>query len=250
MSFVLIFILFVVGASLGSFVNVVVFRYNTGLSFLSGSSQCLSCGKKLEWYELLPIFSYIYLRGRCSVCKTKFSIIYFLIEVVSGIALVFLSLHYSVFSIHFLALATIYYLLAIIFLYDLRHKIIPSLPVYLFIVLSVLYSFFFLHSQLSTIIYSTILVPLPFFLIWLFSKGRLLGFGDIEIMAGLGALLGLPVGFSAVFVSFWIGTAYVIISLAFKRKLSMKSEVPFAPFLVLGAITAFVFGINLFGTGI
>jgi leader peptidase (prepilin peptidase) / N-methyltransferase len=240
-------LLFIVGAAIGSFVNVVALRYNTGLSFVRGDSRCLVCNKKIESKNLIPIFSYINLWGRCAHCKSKLPISYFLVEVISGFFLLLLYLKIGL-SSEFFFLAACYYLLATIFIYDLRHKIIPDSFVFLFIILSFAFSFF--YSDLSTVylLLSTILVPLPFFLIWLFSKGRLLGFGDIKLMAGMGALLGLKMGIEAVFISFWIGAAFVLIKFLLTRKssLTMKSEIPFAPFLVLGTVMQFFFQFKLF----
>ena len=232
---------------MASFVNVVALRYGSGLSSIKGESRCLACNTELKAIHLVPILSYLFLRGRCTYCHSRLSPQYLLIEIISGLAIVYLYsqfFHLSIFA--FLLLSTIYYILTTIFLYDLRHKIIPDLFVFLFILFSFLYSFFFSSLHTTYYILSTILVPLPFFLIWLFSRGRLLGLGDVKLMAGMGALLGLAQGFSAVFVSFWVGAACVIILMTVNRKLNMKSEIPFGPFLIIGTILTFCFNINLF----
>ncbi|MEK7062408.1 MAG: hypothetical protein AAB946_00060, partial [Patescibacteria group bacterium] len=117
---------------------------------------------------------------------------------------------------------------------------------------SFLYSYFIIHNSLFIILTSGILIPLPFALIWLFSRGRLMGLGDAKLMAGMGLLLGLSGGISAVFISFWLGGAFVFILYLYKKlfktsyNITMKSELPFAPFLIVGAILTFIFGINLF----
>src|SRR3989344_2300934 len=125
-------ILFILGAAIGSFINVIALRYNSGLSFLKGSSVCLSCSKPLKWYELIPLFSYLKLKGRCASCFTKFSIQYFLMELISGIAFVWIAFNFQS-ILEFLLLSIIYCLLSIIFIYDLRHKIIPDLFVFFFL---------------------------------------------------------------------------------------------------------------------
>lgn len=257
--YVFYLIIFIIGAALGSFVNVVALRYGSGLSFARGSSICFACGKKLRWHELLPIISYIKQKGRCSACRSKFSIQYLLVEILSGLAFVWLFFEFG-FSFNFLLLSTIYYLLTIIFIYDLRHKIIPDFLVFLFILFSFFYSYFFIHNSLFIILTSSILIPLPFALIWLFSRGRLMGLGDAKLMVGMGLLLGLERGISAVFLSFWLGAAFIFILYTYKLfckkffrasynipyDLNWKSELPFAPFLILGTILTFIFEINLF----
>jgi prepilin signal peptidase PulO-like enzyme (type II secretory pathway) len=246
----MLFFLFVVGAAVGSFVNVIALRYNTGLSFLKGSSVCLSCARPLFWYELIPLVSYIYLKGRCSGCYSRFSLQYFLVELISGLTVALLYLKFGL-SLNLLLLSIIYYLLSIIFIYDLRHKIIPDSFVLVFIFLSFLYSYLIPHTSLLSIFLPAILIPLPFFLIWLLSKGRLMGLGDAKLMVGIGLLLGLSIGISAVMLSFWLGAAYVLFMYVYKKffksnlHITMKSELPFAPFLILGTVLAFVFEINL-----
>lgn len=242
-------LLFIFGAALGSFVNVIALRYNTGLSYLKGSSSCLFCGKLLLWHELIPLFSFLKLKGRCSSCYSRFSTQYFLVEIVSGLFLVLLFIKLGL-SLNFFLLSIIYFILTIIFIYDLWHKIIPDSFVFMFILLSFLYSFFNLSIFQS--LFSAILIPLPFFLIWLLSKGRLMGLGDIKLMIGMGLLLGLAQGISAVFLSFWIGGAFVALSFVYKKlfhknyNVTMKSELPFAPFLVTSTIISFFLEINFF----
>jgi len=67
----------IIGLLVGSFLNVVIYRYNTGLSIVKGRSKCLSCGKTLDWYELIPLFSFLFLKGKCLGCKSKISKQYF-----------------------------------------------------------------------------------------------------------------------------------------------------------------------------
>src|SRR3989344_8171158 len=103
---------FIIATALGSFVNVVALRYNSGLSFMKGNSKCLSCNTLIPRKHLIPLFSYILLKGRCAVCKSKFSPIYFLMELFSGIVALYLYINFSLFP--FLNLLIIYYLLSII----------------------------------------------------------------------------------------------------------------------------------------
>lgn len=247
-------VIFIFGAAVGSFVNVVALRYGSGLPFTRGRSVCFSCGKELAWHELIPVFSYIILRGRCSVCHSKFSIQYFLVEIISGLAFVYLYLEFRISNFEFWLLAIIYCLLSIIFIYDLRHKIIPDSFVLLFILFSLAFSIIHNSYPIIHILLAAFLIPLPFALIWLFSKGRLMGLGDAKFMVGMGFLLGMQ-AVSAVFLSFWIGGAFVLILYAYKLfcqkifkksyNIGMKSEIPFAPFLVLGTVLTFFFNINL-----
>lgn len=151
--------------------------------------------------------------------------------------------------IAFIFAAIIASLLLVIMIYDIKHKIIPDQMVYTFIALSFI-----------SIIWKTITIPgffvgetiaagfllaLPFFLLWYFSNGRLMGFGDVKLMVGIGWLLGLSGGAMALLFSFWIGGLFGMFLLALSKRYSMKSQIPFAPFLILGTFIAGIWGVTL-----
>lgn len=219
-------------------------RFRSGLT-LGGRSFCPTCGKTLTWHELIPVVSYILLRGRCSKCKTHISLQYPLIELWTG--MVFASF-YSVFGLtsYSLLLAIVFSVYTVILIYDLRHKIIPDFLVYLSIGLSLLVPIFIIPYSLNDWLAGPILFS-AFGLIWLVSKGRALGFGDAKLVLSIGLLLGAAQGYSATALAFWIGTAVTLPIMLFSRKgITMKSEIPFAPFLIIGAWVSVFFGFDLF----
>lgn len=273
---------FILGTIIGSFLNVVALRFNSGFS-LGGRSQCFSCGKTLRWFELIPLASFIFQKGKCRSCHSKVSWQYIIVEVLTGF--IFVAIFFKVFtsfsffsSIYFLptiplaslwqtGLLTAYYvvvfsLLIVISIYDLKHKIIPDAPVYTFIFLSFLQLFFFSYPTLFELLAGPILF-MPFFLLWFLSGGKWMGFGDAKLALGMGWFLGLTSGISALFIAFYTG-AIVGVGLLFfqwfskflkKRSsrlktggnhLTMKSEIPFGPFLILGTLLVFFFSINFF----
>jgi len=252
-------IFFILGLIIGSFLNVVILRLNTHRSF-GGRSGCMSCGKKLNWHELVPLFSYLYLRGRCSGCKTKISKQYFWVELLTGLIFAGLFLKFQdlflintlTFSITMAFYATMFSILIVIAVYDLRHKIIPDSLVLTLGTLSFVGLFFFdnfgfnIHIPSLMQFLSGILIPLPFALFWLVSRGKWMGLGDAKLAIGLGWLLGLSRALSGIVLSFWTGAIVGVILILFSKKHSIKSEVPFAPFLVLGTILAFLFELHLF----
>lgn len=258
-------IFFILGLIIGSFLNVVIYRINTKKS-LGGRSACMSCKHQLSWYELIPLFSFLALKGRCLKCKTKISIQYPLVEFTTG--LIFLSIFLkftslgmqdiSLFSIIFAYYATLFSLLLVIAVYDLKHKIIPDSLSFIFGVLAFAGLFFFrdynfyLHLPSILEISSGIFTAFPFAFFWVISSGRWMGLGDAKLALGIGWLLGLASGLSALVVAFWsgaiIGIILIILSKNSKmKKMGMKSEIPFAPFLVLGTFAVFLYGLNLFG---
>ncbi|MBX4198985.1 prepilin peptidase [Candidatus Parcubacteria bacterium] len=238
-SIVIFLIRFVFGAIIGSFLNVVGLRYRSGLT-LGGRSACASCARTLKWYELVPIWSYFALRGRCSTCKVRISWLYPGMEILTG--LIFATVlpgYWPAFAIY-----------VVIFIYDLRHKIIPDSLVYASIGYALVVRLLFFHSSLADWLAGPVLFAL-FALGWLLSRGRALGFGDAKLALSIGLLLGASMGLSAIVLSFWIGTAITLPVMFFsmffsQKKLTMKSEIPFAPFIILGAWGSLLFHLDLF----
>lgn len=240
---ILFVFLFILGAIVGSFLNVVGIRYRSGLG-LGGRSSCASCAATLRWWELLPVVSFFMLRGRCSRCETRISWQYPLVELWSGI--LFVSLYYIFgFTIFYpLALLT-FCIYTVITIYDLRHKIIPDPLVFFSIALALIFRFLAGGGMLDWFIGPILFVL--FALGWLLSKGRALGFGDAKLALSIGLLLGGPIGLSALAMAFWIGTAVTLPLVLFSmKKVTIKSEVPFAPFLLLGAWASLLFQLDIF----
>ena len=256
---ILAIIFFVLGTIIGSFLNVVIFRYNTHRSF-GGRSGCMTCGKQLSWYELFPVFSFLFLRGRCKGCKMRISVQYPLVELVTGIIFAGLFLRFQDifffdtvgFTISYAYYAAIFSLLLVIAVYDLKHKIIPDVLAIVLGILSFIGLFFFVDYSFSphwpTILglLSGVLIAIPFALMWFLSKGKWMGLGDAKLAISFGWLLGISAALSGLVVAFWSGAIVGLALIAFSKKHGMKSEIPFAPFLVLGVILTFLFGLQLF----
>lgn len=261
-------ILFIFGLFVGSFLNVVTVRYGTGRSMLTGRSMCFSCGKTLRWYELVPVISFIIQRGRCRKCRSKISWQYPAVEFLTGMlfAMVWLTVpaaHTSMLELSYYL--TIMGLLVTITVYDLKHQIIPDAFAYIFAALA-LGHFALQAGSLGAMIekpslYTLLAGPLlafPFAALWVVSKGRWIGLGDAKLALGIGWFLGLPLGGSAIILSFWIGAAVSLVLMAVNRmharwtgnvRLSLKSEVPFAPFMIMGTLIILWSSLNLFDMG-
>ena len=252
-------IFFILGLVIGSFLNVVIFRLNTQKSF-GGRSHCLNCQKQLSWYELFPLFSFIWLKGRCKGCQTKISWQYPLVEFLTGLIFAGLFLKFQdifygntlVFAGTIAYYAGMFSLLIVIAVYDIKHKIIPDVLVLVFGILAFLGMFLFSsfgfnpHWPSLLEFLSGMVASVPFALIWLVSKGTWMGLGDAKLSVGLGWLLGMTRMLSGVVLAFWSGAIIGLLLMAFSKKHSIKSEIPFAPFLVLGVILAFLFQVHIF----
>ena len=258
MDILVLVILFIFGSIIGSFLNVVILRFNTGKT-VNGRSACMSCGKKLSWYELFPIFSYLFLLGVCSKCKTKISPQYPLVEAVTGFLFVFIFMNViPVTTIEYFW--TIFYLimsclLIVIAVYDIRHKIIPDPFVYTFALLAFVGLFigkmdWFVVPSWSALLAGPLLA-LPFALIWLIAKGTWMGLGDAKLVLGLGWILGLGAGANAIILSFWIA-AFISIAwlLITKHTIRPRTEIPFGPYLIIGFYVVFFYKIQVIDFGL
>jgi leader peptidase (prepilin peptidase)/N-methyltransferase len=269
---VLIAIFFaVLGAVVGSFLGVIVTRLNTGMT-IGGRSRCFSCRTTLRWFELIPVASFIAQRGRCRSCQSVIPSRDFMIELVTALAFLGVGMRFAAeavyqpfFWLSVLVLLIIASLLIVISFYDLKHTIVPDKIVFPLIGIAFV-SIFLVQPAVSFLVQPAfmvpslwhglagILIPLPFFLIWLLSKGRLMGFGDIKLMVAIGWLLGMSFGISAVIIAFWIGALFSIGVIALQRlprlfrvgkQFIIGSEIPFAPFLALGWYIVLIFDVNL-----
>ena len=259
MIFILTLLFLIFGLIIGSFLNVAILRINTARSF-GGRSACMSCRHQLSWYELIPVFSFLGLGGRCLNCKAKISWQYPAIELITGFIFGALFLKFQevffldtiIFSFTYAYYATAFSLLLVIAVYDLKHKIIPDalsliFGIFAFVGLFVFRSYgFSLHIPSLIEFSSGFIIAAPFAFLWLVSKGAWMGLGDAKLAIGLGWLLGLSRVFSGVVISFWVGAILGLMLVLFSKKYGMKSEIPFAPYLVLGTSLAFLLELHLF----
>ena len=279
--------IFILGTIIGSFLNVVILRLGTGrlfkgISFKDKTKQdrsiCFSCGKTLKWYELIPVLSFFFQKGRCAKCYSKISWQYPIVELVTGAMFVIvfkyffeiLGFNNYEMIINVASYWAIFSILIVIAFYDYRHRIIPNGPVWSFILISLVINIYNLaitsyffgginYLGVIDVLLGVAVTAGPLFLIWLFSKGRLMGFGDVKIALGMGILLGFSYGLSALVLSFWIGAsvgliAIIVSSLKTKilktyqvktQSVTIKSEIPFGPFLIIATFLVFMFNIDL-----
>lgn len=246
-------IAFIFGIIIGSFLNVYIYRFHTGKS-LSGNSHCMSCGTRLRWFELFPLLSYLALRARCSTCGCKITPRYFLVELGTGL-LFLLTLTLTTDIVVIGLLWFICSVLVVITVYDLHHFIIPdglTITLTVSAIGLLVYENIFLVDNIDKLIGffgAAILGSVFFLLLWVVSKGKWLGFGDVKLAFPLGLLVGPAFVFSFVVLSFWVGAAISLLFLAWAKiksgkaplhlsgsTLTMKSAVPFAPFLVVSCL--------------
>ena len=249
-------LIFIFGAVVGSFLNVIILRLNTGQSIVSGRSKCFTCAKKLKWHELLPIASFVFLRGKCSACKAKISWQYPLVETTTGLLFLLISnLKSQISNLGIVYLWIIFSVLIIIAVYDYRHQIIPNLFVWIFnglAFLSLFNSFRISDFGFRILNWNNLLAGFMLFvffaLLWGVSKGKWMGFGDAKLALGIGWLLGITKGIAAITLAFWIGAiAGVLLIYLNKSKYGLKSSIAFGPFMILGTAISFFWGEKIIG---
>jgi leader peptidase (prepilin peptidase) / N-methyltransferase len=249
-------IVFGFGLIIGSFLNVVILRLNTGRSIAKGRSKCARCSNTLSWYELIPVFSFLGLGGKCRSCKVPISFQYPVVELVTGI--LFVLLYGKIFGMYELSFASLFVfifsiviacLLLVITMYDFRHKIIPDKIVYPFIALAFVSVVWNTTSTLGFAFLPAIvagpLLAAPFFFLYFFSKGRAMGFGDVKLALGIGWLVGIVGAISVFLLSFWIGAIVGVVLMAFSKRHGIKSEIPFAPFMIVATAIVSILGVGI-----
>jgi leader peptidase (prepilin peptidase)/N-methyltransferase len=261
MLYIILCILFTLGLAIGSFLNAFEYRIGNKLSIIKGRSICPKCKKQLAWYDNVPLLSYVVLKGKCRKCYKPISLQYPLVELATGLS--FLAVWWKVGwasgfrpgttteIVGILCLMIVVSCLILIGLHDAKTGYIISSAVYLGIVASMIYLLINYHG-ISNIIsvwkysYPPLLaafIPALFFaFLHFFSKGRWMGAGDIELAFLVGIFTGWPRVLVAFYFAFIIGAIWGLVKVFVKRNAKMKSELPFGPFLMAGALFGFIFG--------
>lgn len=234
MNTVYLVLFFITGLVLGSFYNVVGLRICKNESIVYPSSHCTNCNHKLKFYELIPVLSYIFLRGRCKKCKERISVMYPLVELFTGI-LFALSFYSFGFSAETILLIIISSLFVIIIVTDLNYYIIPDIILVVFGILILIYNLIFkgIGAMVTYLLYGALMFLFMFVLMKLGNavfKEESLGGGDIKLMGVLGMTL-KPI---MSFFSLSIGAFVALPISLYIYKTKKDKIIPFGPFIVGG----------------
>jgi len=238
--------IFISGLLIGSFLNVIIYRIPVNKSIVTPRSSCTDCGHQIAWWENIPVISYLLLGGKCFSCKTKISIQYPIVELLTAL------LFYQTFKYFGLTLTTLFIvsylsiIVAITFI-DLDHYIIPNglLIATLFPIAGIIFTY---TDRLVFSLFGGLALGIGFLFIRglgnIVFKKESMGMGDIKYAACIGLLLGWKVGIVAVALAFVSASIYTIALLPFK-KLSLGTQVPFGPFLSLGVYGGIFWGTDI-----
>ncbi len=236
--------MFIIGAIFGSFANVIIYRLPRNMSVIYPPSSCIKCGERLRWYENVPIISYLLLQGKCIHCGTPFSVIYPVIEILTGATFVILY-SYAQNIWHFIYLAFLMIMFISMSVIDYKHFILPDKLLIITTIVSLLYyvcieGFLVVHYVISAIITFLVLFALRIGARYLFKKEGL-GIGDLKLGALIGFLLGWKPALIAIFFGFNLAGVVILILYLF-RIIKRYSYIPFAPFMIAGMFTYVIWG--------
>lgn len=230
-------LVFLYGIIIGSFLNVCILRIPAGESIVTCRSHCDHCKRLIRWYDLIPVVSYLILRGRCRYCKTKLSIQYPMIEALNGIlyVLVFYCYGFQYLSVMYCLLISALLVLSVI---DFRTNTIPfGINIVIFVI--GLIRLVMDYSHFTNYLIGFVSVSGFLYLIYLITKGRGMGGGDIKLMAAAGLVL----GWQLIILSLFLGCIYGSLIHPIRMKVSGQGRVlAFGPYLSAGIITSIYFG--------
>ncbi len=234
---------FITGTILGSFSNVCIHRIPLNKQVIIGRSFCPKCKKKINWYDNLPLLSYINLNGKCRNCKKKISFNYFLVELISGLCALYIFLNFKNYY-ETIYLQSIIIIFLIIFFIDLKHFIIPDILNFIFIFLAFIKNFntSFESNFNYDLNHSIIGGILGYLVIWsiifIYKKIKnieAMGLGDAKLMVGVGVLFGWQSIFIILFIAALLGLIFALPYLIKSTK-NLKTKIPFGPFIILSTI--------------
>ncbi|KKQ96885.1 MAG: Type 4 prepilin-like protein leader peptide-processing enzyme [Candidatus Levybacteria bacterium GW2011_GWA1_39_11] len=244
--FILSFILsFLFGAAVGSFLAVLIDRLRRGETFISGRSKCESCKRTLTPSELIPILSFFLQKGKCKGCKAKIPSRLIIAEILTGLSFAGLFLLYYFGGIGIIELIYLILILSIsigIFISDIAYGIIPDELVVAFLSVSLLYGFVFVPFDMTNHFLSGIVLMLLFLILFLSTKGRGMGFGDVKLSFALGIFLGFPKIIVSTYMAFLTGAFVSVILIMWGKKRLKKDTIPFGPFLIFSALVSYFIG--------
>jgi len=234
-------IFFISGLSVGSFLGVIAYRMPRKLSIVRPASYCISCKRKIPFYDNIPVISYIILRGRCRYCREKIPLNNLLIEIITGVLFV-VNFFFFGLSLKTFAGIILCSVLVLISFIDIEFKVIPNVIVLPFTLVGLAFSIFLnLEEWWFPIAFSA--GAFLFMLIIHLISPRGMGMGDVKLSLMIGAFLVRSV-VAALFLGFLLGSVYGL-SLIIVKKRGLKHQIPFGPFISVGSIIALFWGDNI-----
>ena len=247
---ILYLIILLIGLVFGSFLNVLIHRLPLSISLVNPvGSACPHCNNGIKWYENIPVFSYLALRGRCSNCSESISIIYPIVEIITALVTLTIYLNFLL-SWELIAIIALFYTLIVLSFIDLKYRAVPDYLLIIAVILAIV-----VGDIISVLIFTGGLLLLELIITFYIQNikakitgnkeletQRALGEGDMPIAGVIGGLLGIQLGVSAIFLAALLALLPAIYNLFSKKEI----ETAFIPFLSLGLFITLFSGFNLF----
>ncbi len=238
---------FILGIIIGSFLTVCIHRVPNGRSIVAPRSACPQCGAQIGWYDNIPLLSFLWLKGRCRVCKDSIPVRYPVIELVNGLGYLLVVWRFG-FAWDTVVYAGLFSVFWVVTWIDWDHKIIPdviTLPgiVFGFLCGALILTTGWVNSLLGILVGGGFLLGLAWISPYVFGKEGM-GGGDIKFLAMIGAFLGWQQAILTLMVASVVG-AVIGIGLLAAKVLKKGQYIPFGPYLALGALIAMIWGIDI-----
>jgi len=238
-------VFFIIGLVIGSFLNVCIYRIPRGMSIVYPPSSCPACGKRIKWYDNIPVFSYIVLKGRCRFCKGKISPIYPVVELLTAFysLLIYLKFGITVNTAFYLIFG---YILIVASFIDFFHYIIPDSLTLSLAFVGIVYGLVnheLVHSIIG-LVFGFVLLYVVAVLGKAVFKKEAMGGGDIKLLAAVGTFVGVKGVMFTLFAASFFGSFVGIILIA-SGNAKMSQKIPFGPYLSLSAIIYIFVGAKL-----
>ncbi|OJV66857.1 MAG: hypothetical protein BGO41_05430 [Clostridiales bacterium 38-18] len=249
--FIIYGLVFVLGITIGSFLNVCIYRIPEKMSIIKPRSRCGSCGHTLTAWELIPIFSWLILKGKCHNCNSTISVRYPLVELLEGLIFLLVFHKFGV-SVLTLVFWLFFAIMTAVFFIDLDHKIIPNkvvifativgfIPVGLHYTMGYdFYSDGLLEPLKSALIPSGVMLIIALLSVVLFRKVGI-GMGDVKVYIPIGLFIGWRLSLLSIWLAFFLGGTFGVLWIVVFRK-SKNAYIPFAPFIVIGTLVSVLLG--------
>ncbi|MDB4026150.1 prepilin peptidase [Candidatus Thioglobus sp.] len=243
-------IILLIGLVFGSFLNVLIHRLPLSISLVNPvGSACPHCNNGIKWYENIPVFSYLALKGRCSNCSESISIIYPIVEIITALVTLTIYLNFML-NWELIAIIALFYTLIVLSFIDLKYRAVPDYLLIIAVILAIV-----VGDIISVLIFTGGLLLLELIITFYIQNikakitgnkeletQRALGEGDMPIAGVIGGLLGIQLGVSAIFLAALLALLPAIYNLFSKKEI----ETAFIPFLSLGLFITLFSGFNLF----
>ena len=233
------FIAVMAGLMLGSFLSVLLDRWEHKEGIVAGRSHCPQCLRTLAWYDLIPLVSWLSLRGSCRYCLARISVLYPVLELAMAAALGFYVWRTGAPTLWTLSELVVLFVLVSLFFFDLKWQLLPDVFTYGLSAIVLARLIGLRPDLLVNSVATALLLTAAFFLLYTLTRGRGIGFGDVKLAFAIGLLFGYPGAIGVTLAAIWAGALWGV-GLMVSGRATMKTALPFGSFWTAAAIVTVI----------